>query len=529
MQRKHVKILDTTLRDGQQCPGAGMSLAQNIEYAHLAAKIRIDVLEAGFPSASEIDFKIVNQIADELAGIENSPIVSALCQLRENQIDSTMEALRPALAKHKARVHTYVPVDPNLMIASLGSYAEQTDKILEDIYKLVKKAADAGFEVEFTPEGYSRLGKNFDLATEMICAAIRAGATIINCPDTIGGACKLQGKEYFVEKMNQHAAIVAQQFPDKAITWSAHCHNDFGLALDNSMNAVFFGPATQVEGCFNGLGERGGNVALEQCIMYIKHFGALPGAQCEYYTTTNSQMIQTISDFVAHNMLPRQPHWPIAGENAAKHTSGGHTNAILHNPLAYQPFDPKETGNKITFIFGPMSGSNHAKSIIEEQGYHCEENEKTAIAQYIKNYYFDRRKGVTEAELMKAYFEFRSPIKVTEYSYTKKSGHNILHLVGDFFEQKELEINYQGSDSVLAALHQEILRHIPGLIIDSYHSKAIGKGINAKSQSTIIMKDAANKIYTGVGEDNDIEISALKALIDCANQVYISHHFKISE
>jgi 2-isopropylmalate synthase len=521
-----IQLLDTTLRDGQQCPGAGMSLAKNIEYAHLIAKIGIDVLEAGFPSASDLDYTIVNTIAEEVGTTSTGPIISALCQLRENQIDITMNALRPALATSKARVHTYLPVDPQLMAASLGDLAQQPEKLIQDVHRLCKHAADEGFEVEFSPEGYSRMGNNFSFATDVIAAAISGGATIINCPDTIGGACMRQGAYYFVHHMRQHAELMAKQFPNQKIIWSTHCHNDFGLALENSLNAVFDGPATQIEGCFNGIGERAGNVALEQCIMVLKHFGALSEHR-HLITHARAEYIQQVSDFIATNMLLRQPHWPITGDNAARHTSGGHTNAILHNPLAYQPFDPKEVGKTISFTFGPMSGSNHAQEIIHQHGYRCDEHEKTKIAQYIKNVFAERRKGITDAELMDAYFDYRQPIKIKEFSYHKTQGHNTLTLSGRFFDQADpYEIKFESHDSVLAALHHDILRFFPGLTIEHYESQATGKGIDARSRTTINLKTDDNRLFTGIGDDRDIEISALTALIAAVNQAYIETHFR---
>jgi len=411
LPQKQVKIFDTTLRDGQQCPGAGMSFEKNLEYAHISAKAGVDILEAGFPSASQTDFKIVHTIASEFAGLTNSPIVAGLCQLREAQIDKTIEALLPITTCKRARLHVYLPVDPELMKASLGELANKKDLLIQDVYRLVKKSFDAGCEVELSPEGYSRMGNHFDFTTDIIRAAISGGATVINCPDTIGGACYLEGKDYFVEKMNQHANIMRTEFPDKNITWSVHCHNDMGLALENSMNGVFLGPATQIEGCFNGIGERAGNVSLEQCIMYLKCFGHIGNGKNTFFTGSHIQYLKEISDFVSDNMLKRQAHWPVTGDNAARHTSGGHTNAILKNPLAYQPFDPRETGHEITFLFGPMSGSNLAKSIIEKHGYTCAESEKVKITEYIKDYYADRRKGITDQELMQAYLAFRQKEK----------------------------------------------------------------------------------------------------------------------
>ena len=345
-----IDIFDTTLRDGQQCPGAGMSHERNIEYAHLAHELGVDVLEAGFPSASQLDFEIVKEIATELGPQKGSPIIAGLCQLREAQVDKTIEALLPAAKYNKARLHTYVPVDPELMPASLGELADDKKKIQKYVFDFIKSAVNYGLEVEFSPEGYSRQGSNFDFTTDLIRAAVEAGVKVINCPDTIGGACQYQGEDYFVEQMNRHAEIIAKEYPDQEVIWSTHCHNDFGLAVQNSINAVFQGPARQIEGCINGVGERAGNAALEQCILLIEHFSKCLDSEKEFYTTVQTEKIKEACDFVSHNMLPCQPHWPVSGRNAAKHSSGGHTNAILSNPMAYQPFDPKEVGSEITFL-----------------------------------------------------------------------------------------------------------------------------------------------------------------------------------
>ena len=191
-QSNRIIIFDTTLRDGQQCPGAGMNLKQNLQYAHLAAELGVDVLEAGFPAASRIDFEIVRAISDELKTLPSAPTVAALCQLRDEQIDLTIEALQPQTGPNArvTRLHTYVPVDPGLMVASLGDKADKK-QIERNVFDFVSRAVKAGCEVEFSPEGYSRMGENFDFVTDLICAAVEAGGTIINCPDTIGGACQI--------------------------------------------------------------------------------------------------------------------------------------------------------------------------------------------------------------------------------------------------------------------------------------------------------------------------------------------------
>ena len=527
MSSTKIFILDTTLRDGQQSPGAGMSFDDNLAYAELADKLRIDILEAGFPSASNTDFAIVNQISQNMTAKNSPMMISGLCQLREDQVIRTMESLAPSLTIKRARIHIYVPVDPELMTASLGKLAEDKPLIIATTHRLIKLMTDKGYEVEFSPEGYSRQQDNFDFVSELIRQAISAGATIINCPDTIGGASRFQGADYFVNKIARHKAMMEQEFPEKNIIWSMHCHNDFGTALDNTMEAVFGGVARQIEGCINGVGERAGNVALEQCIMLIRQFGKQFNPSEPIHTNIDVTYLKQASDFIANRMLPRQPHSPIVGKNSAAHTSGGHINAILKNPLAYQPFDPRDIGSEISFVFGPLSGSNHAQQIIAKFGFKCADGEKVGITQAIKDYYADRRKGVTDDELLVAYKYHRSPIKLSDLSYAKGSGGNTkVTLIGDFFSDKDLVIEYKGRGSALSALNATVNKYLPNVTVIDYHSHSKGNTVEALCCSTIIV-DFGGTHYTGYAEDEDIEIAALKAFIDGVNNAYIEANFKI--
>ncbi len=525
---RRVIIFDTTLRDGQQCPGAGMNYEKNLEYARLAADLGVDILEAGFPSASRVDFEIVKAIAAELAPAKTHTKIGGLCQLRDEQIDRTIEALEPGVKYNKAVLHVYVPVDPILMEASLGARAEDKAGIARDVHDFIKRAVDAGMEVEFSPEGYSRMGSNFAFVTDLIRAAVEAGVTTVNCPDTIGGACKYQGPEYFVEKMKEQAAIIKKEYPQRSIIWSVHCHNDFGLAVENSINGVFRGPARQVEGCFIGIGERAGNAALEQVIMIIKQFASSVDPERPLYTGIKTEKLKKVCDFVGKHMLVRQPHWPITGDNAARHSAGGHTNAVLKNPTVYQPFDPAEVGSEVSLIFGPLSGGNHAKSIINAGGYTCGDDEKAEIAQFIKELFKDRRKGITDEELLKGYFEYRKPIRAETFDYSRSSNRAEIRLEGRFFDAEgEVRESHEGKDSALAALKKAIDKKIGGLKIQSHKSVSDGEGIDAKSISTIIVVDDRGDIYQGVGDDQDIEIAAMKALIAAANTAYIEREFRI--
>ena len=522
---QHIKIFDSTLRDGQQCPGAGMGFDDNLRYAELASALRLDTVEAGFPSASSLDFEIVRAIAQQYGSQEDSPVVAGLCQLRDEQIDRTIDALLPAVAAGKACLHTYVPVAEDLMAASLGKKADK-QVIQRNVHDFTKRAVDEGLSVEFSPEGYSRMGGNFDFVTDLIRAAVEAGAETINCPDTIGGAFEYEGEEYFVEKMNRHAAIIAKEYPGREIIWSAHCHNDFGLAVQNSLNAVYRGPARQIEGCINGIGERSGNAAIEAVIMIIKHFGSCTDAENPFFTRIHAARLQEVCDFVSEHMLLRQPHWPISGDNATRHSAGGHTNAILKDPLSYHPFDPREIGKEVSFIFGPMSGGNHAKAVIEKAGYRCEDSEKAEIARFIKDLYKERRKGITDGELLVGYYEYRKPIKIEDFNYSRSADRSSVMLEGTFFDHEgSFCEEHEGRDSALAALMVAIERHFPVRIF-SHKSQSDASGIDANSISTIIITDQDGNSFEGMGNDQDIEISALKALVDAVNRAYVDRNYK---
>jgi len=510
-----------------------MSFERNIEYFRLTCALGIDVVEAGFPSASQLDFEIVHAIAEECTKQAHQPMVAALCQLREEQVRKTIQSLQPVIPIGKGRLHTYVPVDPELLEASLGGHAADKGKIVDDVYRLVKMAHDAGLEVQFSPEGYSRMRENFDFTTDLIRAAVRGGARVINCPDTIGGASTFEGSEYFVEKMKQHAEIIAREFPDREVIWSVHCHNDLGLAVQNSINGVFDGPARQIEGCINGIGERAGNASLEQCIMILRQFGSSTNrnvnseaVQTPFHCDAKLDVIQEISDFVNKHMLPRQPHWPVTGENAARHSSGGHTNAILKNPMAYQPFDPRAIGKNITFAFGPLSGGNHARSIIESNGYKCNDDEKAKIAQFIKDKSADRRKGISDRELMRIYVEYRQPMTIETVDYGKEKDRSSVTIMGEFFgEQGQFSADHSGKDSALAALKTLIESRFGPVKIITHSSRADSQGINAKSVSQIIVQLEDGSQFEGTAQDHDLEISAMQALIDAVNKAYVYRQY----
>jgi 2-isopropylmalate synthase len=226
-------------------------------------------------------------------------------------------------------------------------------------------------------------------------------------------------------------------------------------------------------------------------------------------------------------MLPRQPHWPISGDNAAKHSSGGHTNAILKNADVYQPFKPSDVGQSISFVFGPLSGSNHAQSIIQKHGYICAHSERQQIMQFIKDFHSNRRKGLTDEEFMQAYFAYRSPIKVNDISFEKVAHERHFTMQASVFDENQnIDFICQDNDTATTALHRYLTDNIVPFKIQSYRSESKEPGRHAKAHATISIA-ANNDFYQGKARHIDIETAALQALIDACNCLLIEQHYAV--
>lgn len=528
---KKITIFDTTLRDWQQSPWAWMSFEQNIKFAEmLSMAMRWNwVIEAWFPAASNTDYSIVNEISKQFWVTQSSPIIAWLSQLKQDQIEKTIRALEPGIDFGRSRLHTYFPVDPNLMKASVwidSTDTKKLDKIVESVFRLSRLAANAGMQVQFSPEWYSRLKNwvdNFDFVTNLLIAAVEWWVRIINFPDTIWWACRLEWKDYFVSNAQKHIDIIKKQYPNISMIYSVHCHNDFNLATENSINAVTDSDISQIECTVNGVWERAWNTSLEQIVMILNHFGH----KNWFYSDFDISMLQKLSDFISINMLSRQAHFPIVWDNAAKHTAGWHVNAILENPTVYQPFDPQLIWKTIELVFWPLSGSNLAQDIIVKNGYKCTDQEKVQITQFIKDYYSDRRKWVSDKELLKAYFEYRKPIKATKISYSKSSWSSTINIEWEFFWQKFLKHTHYGKNSALAALKEAINKYFNWFDIVESKSSSQWDWIWAYSIHTIRLQTKIWVIYEWVWKDEDIETAAIKALIQSANQLYIETNYKI--
>lgn len=537
MKEKSIRIFDTTLRDGQQCPWAGMTKEQNIEFAHKLASAmwENDIIEAGFPASSEYEFDIVSTISREIGSKEWSAKIAALCQLIEEQVVKTIQAL-DWCAKWKWRLHTYVPVDPVLMEASINVTHDNIAKkqeFVKNVEKYCKLASDAWLEVQFSPEWYSRFRNkqdrnnqeepwmdNFDFVTDLICAALRWWASQINFPDTIWWACKLEWDEYFINDINKHIAIVKERFPDKNVQFSVHCHNDMWKAVENSINALIDTDVTTVECAVNGVWERAGNTDMQQVLMTIYQFGAKHGLKTDFDLSKLSEL----SDYIRDNMLPRQPNYPITWDNASKHASGGHANAIIKNPLAYQPYDPVVVWKKIEIVWTPSSWSNQTVYLLNELWYEVYEFEKDIFRDFIKEKYKERRKWITNDELIDAFMEFRNITNIEKIRYSRPNGSATIFIQWKVLG-KEIDQKIEWEDTPMQVLKDRLDILLPGYKIKKFNMWSKWWTVDADAESITILIDNQWNEFKWIWLDNDIVISGLKSQINAFNKAYISKHY----
>lgn len=545
---KEIRIFDTTLRDGQQCPWAGMTIAQNIKFAHMLAETMKwwnHIIEVWFPSANETEFEIARQLSNEIWSIDWWPIIAWLCQLRnewsqnhERQIDRTINALEPWIKFWKSRLHTYVPVDPILAKASIGldfnDSAKKTD-IVEKTKKLISIIVSAWIEVEFSTEWYSMFHRknmnNESWTLELIQAAIEWWATTINFPDTIWWSHFMQWEKYFINNINKHIKELSKRYPDKHINWSIHCHNDLGQAVTNSMNAICMSNINQIECTINWVGERAWNANMQEILMAIKLYWENQWIK----TTFDISKLQKLSDYIAKHMIPRQPNSPINWNNSARHTSWWHVNAMRRDWETYHIFDPETVWNSIELVFWPSSWWWLAQEIIKKNWYICLNEEKSNIASFIIEYYKDRRKWITDDELMQVYFEYRiqnnenTPIIVNWQNpntwYSKQWQDATINLIWKFFWKKDISKKIQSWSSALAALKDVIDQEWnQSFTIKDSSSSMEWDWKDATSIHKIIIKNWWT--YTWIWKDQDIEIAALKALINAVNKAYICEWYK---
>lgn len=377
MDRKKIAIFDTTLRDGEQSPGCSMYIEEKISMARQLERLGVDVIEAGFPFASEGDFRSVVAVADEC----RNTTIAALCRTVPSDIYRAAEALKSA---KRARIHTFVATSDIHLQYKLK---KTRDEILEMTAKAVGIARDCVDDVEFSAEDATR--SDIDFLCEVFETAVSAGATVLNVPDTVGYA--LPG-----EFANLIKTIKQRVGGDKHVTISVHCHNDLGLAVANSLAAIDAG-ATQVECTINGVGERAGNASLEELIMAMVVRADKMPYQNNIDTTQLYPASQLLSSIVNFSV---QPNKAIVGRNAFAHEAGIHQHGVLSNPLCYEIMTPESVGvPKSSIVLGKHSGRHALISRYEELGLRLGDAE---IAEIYPRFVAlaDRKKNIYDQDLL---------------------------------------------------------------------------------------------------------------------------------
>ncbi|MBI9017409.1 MAG: 2-isopropylmalate synthase [Phycisphaerae bacterium] len=499
VKKNHIVIFDSTLRDAEQSPGASLNISEKVEIAHQLAKLNVDVIEAGFPVSSPVQFQAVQRIAREVEG----PIIAGLARTVKKDIDSAAEALQNA---KRWRIHTFTSTSKVHMEHMLRM---SSDKVLAKAVEAVEYARSLTPDVEFSCQDATRTEQAF--LREMVQAAIEAGATTINIPDTVG---------YGIP--HDYAMMIADLVENvpgaKNIIISTHCHNDLGLATANSIAAVHAG-ARQIECTINGLGERAGNASLEECVMAL----SVRKDILKLETQIETAEIYRTSRMVARLMgIDVQPNKAIVGANAFAHESGIHVDGLLKNRETYEIMTPESVGvTKTKLVLGRHSGRHGFKVRCEELGF--EMTEEILTEAYEKFLVLaDKKKEVFDEDLIALLSDETEELKETfKLDYMQvSSGTATLPSATVRVLQGELILQQAawGDGPVDAAFNaiNAAINMQPKL--EKYTISAVTAGKEAMGQAVVRIKEGG-RIFVGHGVSTDIIEASTKAYINALNHM----------
>lgn len=492
-------IFDTTLRDGEQSPGASMTLEEKIAVAETLDAMGVDVIEAGFPIASNGDFEAVHEIAKRM----KNAVVCGLSRAADKDIDRAAEAMKVA---ERFRIHTFISTSPVHMKYKLQM---EPEKVLEKVIASVTRARGHTDDVEWSAEDATRT--EHDFLCRCVEAAIKAGATTINIPDTVG---------YCVPE--EYAALfkmLIERVPnaDKA-RFSTHCHNDLGLAVANSLAGISAG-AKQIECTINGIGERAGNAALEEVIMAMR----VRNDVVPFETGIQSPMLMRASKLVSvASNFPVQYNKAIVGRNAFAHESGIHQDGMLKNAQTYEIMRPEDVGvNKTALVMGKHSGRHAFKNKLEELGYALGENAFEDAFNRFKDL-ADRKKEVFDEDIEALVDE---GIATADDAIKVLSLTVIAGTMGPQTATLTLDMNGQhvtkqavGNgpvDATFNAIHA-LIPHTA--VLELYLVHAVTNGTDAQAEVTVRLQEDG-KTTTGKSADVDTMVASAKAYISALNRM----------
>ena len=495
-----VIIFDTTMRDGEQSPGASMTKEEKLRLARQLEKLGVDVIEAGFAAASEGDWEAVHEIAKT---VKNSTVCS-LCRAVENDIRKAGEALAPA---PKRRIHTFIATSPIHMEHKLKMKPKQ---VVEAAVKAVKIAKEYTDDVEFSAEDAVR--SEHDFLVEIFTAVIEAGATTINIPDTVGYSIPSAWYERI------RAIINSVPNGDKVV-WSTHCHNDLGMAVANSLAAIQAG-ARQIECTINGLGERAGNASLEEIVMALKvrHdlFGLETGVDTAQIVPT-SKLVSTITGY------PVQPNKAIVGANAFSHESGIHQDGVLKHRETYEIMSAESVGwsaNRLTL--GKLSGRNAFKTKLQELGIELDSEEALNAAFARFKELADKKREIFDEDLHALVSDEMSNLE-DRYKFVSQ------HIVTETGEEPRAQIVFSvdgvekraeasGSGPVDAIFKAIESVAQSGATLQIYSVNAVTHGTESQGETTVRLSKNG-KVVNGQGADTDILVATAKAYLSALSKL----------
>src|ERR1700674_3145796 len=497
----HLIIFDTTLRDGEQSPGASMTAEEKMRIAKQLERLKVDVIEAGFPASSNGDFAAVNAIAK---AIKNST-VCALPRANENDVRRAGDALKGAKS---GRLHMFLASSPIHMKMKLRMTPEQ---VLAQAVKSIRWAREYTDNIEFSPEDAGRSEPDF--LCKLVEASIAAGATTINIPDTVGYTMPWQFGE-LIKNLRERVPN-----SDKAV-WSVHCHNDLGMAVANSVAAVMNG-ARQVECTINGLGERAGNASLEEIVMAVRTRSDVFPCTTRIDTTqivAASKLVSTITGY------PVQPNKAVVGANAFAHESGIHQDGVLKHRETYEIMRASDVGwgaNRITL--GKLSGRSAFKSRLQELGIALgtEEALNAAFAKFKdladkKREIFDEDiQALISDEAVTPEPEHYKLVSLTAHSETGEKPFSRIVISDDGHERRAEARGAGPVDATFKAIESMVQSGTELLL---YSVNNVTEGTDSQGEVSVrLSKDG--RIVNGMGSDTDIVVASAKAYISALNKM----------
>jgi 2-isopropylmalate synthase len=496
-------IFDTTLRDGEQSPGASMTRDEKVRIAKALERMRVDVIEAGFPAASPGDFEGVQAVA---RAIKDS-VVCGLARALDRDIDRAGEALKDA---KRSRIHTFIATSPIHMERKLRM---APDQVIEHAVKAVQRARQYTDNVEFSPEDAGRSEEDF--LCRILEAVIDAGATTLNIPDTVGYSLP--------DQFGATIRRLRERIPnsDKAI-FSVHCHNDLGLAVANSLSAVLNG-ARQVECTINGLGERAGNAALEEIVMAVKTRKDVFPCHVDIDTreiVACSRLVSNITGF------PVQPNKAIVGANAFAHESGIHQDGVLKHRETYEIMQAEDVGwTANRMVLGKHSGRNAFRTRMQELGIEFgSEAELNDAFQRFKDL-ADKKHQIFDEDLQALITEARvesedERVKLVSLRVTAETGETPRARVTLKLDHEEVTGEGTGGGVVDASLKaiESVVDTKSHLLLYSVNN--ITTGTDAQGEVTVRL-EKGGRIVNGQGADTDIVIASAKAYLNAVNKLLI--------